>query len=220
MDVNLDESWKAMLSEEIRASYFQELLEFVSSERAFGKVFPPEDLVFRALELTHPDAVSVVILGQDPYHDDDQAHGLAFSVPDGIRVPPSLRNIFQELKSDLGVDAPTSGNLESWAKQGVLLLNTVLTVRAHEAHSHRNQGWERFTDAIVARMSARQQPTAFVLWGKPAQKKTVIIDESRHLVICSAHPSPLSARRGFFGSKPFSRINEWRVERGLSPIAW
>lgn len=220
MQTNLGSSWRRLLDDELRNPYFESLCDFVVSERARHEVFPAESDVFRALTLTEVEQIGVVILGQDPYHDVGQAHGLAFSVPAGVKIPPSLRNIYKELTEDLGCESPTSGDLTHWAKQGVLLLNTVLTVRAHEPHSHRRQGWERLTDAIVRQLSASNEHLVFMLWGKPALEKRAMIDEQRHLVIHSAHPSPLSARRGFFGSKPFSRANEWRAQHQLRPIDW
>ena len=212
--------WLSACRADIEADYFRELDEFVATERASEIVFPPEDDVFNALRLTPLDEVRVLLLGQDPYHDDGQAHGLCFSVRDGVKPPPSLVNIFKELKSDIGCEIPSHGRLDAWAKQGVLLLNTVLTVRAHRANSHRNRGWEKFTDAIIKLLSQRDQPLVFVLWGKPAQKKSKLIDTNRHSVIESAHPSPLSAYRGFFESRPFSQINAVLAKSGGQPIDW
>lgn len=210
--------WRDALGGELAAPYFTELQAFIAAERAAGDVFPPPEDVFNALKLTRLDDVRVVILGQDPYHGTGQAHGLSFSVRPGVRPPPSLRNIFKELVTDVGLRAPDGGCLEGWAKQGVLLLNTVLTVRAHAAHSHRGRGWEMFTDKVIACVNA-QPSVAFVLWGKPAQKKAAGID-GRHLVLQSAHPSPLSASRGFLGSKPFSQINAHLKARGEPEIDW
>ncbi|APZ95193.1 uracil-DNA glycosylase [Fuerstiella marisgermanici] len=215
---NLPDCWRTSLADEFSQSRFQQLQQFVSRERQSHDVFPREDDVFNALRLTPLNDVRVLILGQDPYHDDGQAHGLSFSVQRGIKIPPSLRNMFKELQADLEIPPAEHGCLEAWAKQGVLLLNTVLTVRAHEANSHRKQGWEEFTDRIIACVN-ELPAVAFVLWGKPAQKKADLID-SRHLVIQSPHPSPLSARRGFFGSRPFSKINSWLEEHDMLPIDW
>ncbi len=219
MDISeLPVCWQAALQSEFEAPYFESLRSFVSGERETATVFPPATDVFNALKLAPLENVRVLILGQDPYHDDNQAHGLSFSVHRGIKVPPSLRNIYKELTSDLGVAPVAHGHLESWARQGVLLLNTVLTVRAHEANSHQNRGWETFTTKVIECVNQRPS-VAFVLWGKPAQKKSPLID-ARHLLIESAHPSPLSARRGFFGSKPFSKINEFLEAGGEVPIDW
>ncbi|MEZ6128315.1 MAG: uracil-DNA glycosylase [Planctomycetaceae bacterium] len=210
--------WRAELADEFSQPYFRRLQEFVDRERRLHPVFPAAQDVFTALRLTPPDRVKVLILGQDPYHDDGQAHGLSFSVRRGMKLPPSLRNIYKELETDLHVPPPTHGCLEQWASQGVLLLNTVLTVRAHAANSHGKQGWEEFTTRVMERVNERPA-VAFVLWGKPAQQKASLIDK-RHLVIQSAHPSPLSARRGFFGSRPFSRINEYLVASDQTPVDW
>lgn len=216
----LPAGWREVLSGETGQDYYRRLGEFLAAERARYTVFPPEDEVFTALELTPPAQVKALILGQDPYHDHGQAHGLAFSVRPGVKPPPSLRNIFLELRDDLGCPLPASGCLIPWAEQGVLLLNTVLTVRAHQAHSHRGKGWERFTDAVIRAVSAGQRPVAFVLWGAPAQKKRPLIDVDRHLLVESAHPSPLSARRGFLGSRPFSRTNRALEDWGRGAVDW
>lgn len=215
---DLPTCWQTALSPEFAKPYFQQLREFVERERKHHQVFPAAEHVFEALRLTPLNDVRVLILGQDPYHDDGQAHGLSFSVQRGVRVPPSLRNIYRELESDLGIPPAKHGCLEAWARQGVLLLNTVLTVRAHEANSHHKQGWETLTDRVIECVS-RQAAVAFVLWGRPAQKKAPLIAE-QHLVIQSTHPSPLSARRGFFGSQPFSQVNEFLVSKQMSPIDW
>ena len=215
---DLPASWRTALAAEFAAPYFRELQTFLATERAAGDVFPPAGDVFNALRWTAFDRVRVVILGQDPYHDAGQAHGLSFSVRPGVRLPPSLRNIFKELEQDLGIAPAANGCLEPWARQGVLLLNTVLTVRAHDANSHRKRGWERFTDKVIACVNARPA-VVFVLWGKPAQKKAAQID-GRHLVLAAPHPSPLSAARGFFGSRPFSQINSFLVAQGGRPIDW
>ncbi|HQR40104.1 MAG TPA: uracil-DNA glycosylase [Blastocatellia bacterium] len=213
-------AWRHALAREFESPYFEALCEFVDRERREHDVFPPEPQVFAALESTPPEAVRVVILGQDPYHDHGQAHGLAFSVARGTPPPPSLRNIFKELQADAGVEPPVTGDLTAWAARGVLLLNTVLTVRAHAAHSHRGRGWERFTDAVLGEVVNRRERVVFVLWGAAAQQKRALIDERVHAVISSAHPSPLSAHRGFFGSRPFSQANSLLVEGGREPVDW
>jgi uracil-DNA glycosylase len=220
MDLTLPESWRESLAGEFEKPYFHKLTEFVDAERAAHSVFPPDPEVFSALNLTPLDDVTVMILGQDPYHDDGQAHGLCFSVRPGIKPPPSLVNIFKELKSELDIPIPDNGYLVPWAKQGVLLLNAVLTVRAHEANSHKNKGWETFTDAVIQTVSAKETPVVFVLWGAYAQKKAPLIDTSKHTIIQSAHPSPLSARSGFFGSQPFSKINDTLRANGRAEIDW
>ena len=212
--------WKKVLADEVRLPYFQALEDFVTQERAAHTVFPPEGDVFTALRLTPFADVAVFILGQDPYHDDNQAHGLAFSVRPGVTPPPSLKNIFKELKTDVGFRIPNNGFLAPWAEQGVLLLNAVLTVRAHEANSHKNKGWEKFTDAVLRAVSQKPEPVIFVLWGGYARRKAELIDASRHIIIEAAHPSPLSARSGFFGSKPFSKINAVLRAAGKSPVEW
>lgn len=211
--------WKPGLAEHCKSETHRRLAEFIEEERASTDIFPPAEDVFTALQLTPPERVRVLILGQDPYHNHGQAHGLSFSVPEGTKLPPSLRNILKERESDLGMPPATVGDLTNWARQGVLLLNTVLTVRAHEANSHQKRGWEAFTDEVISIVN-QQENVAFVLWGKPAQKKAKLVDADRHLLIESAHPSPLSARRGFIGSRPFSRINEYLVSQGQSPIDW
>jgi uracil-DNA glycosylase len=220
MATHFPASWCPILGNQLRQPYFQALTQFIDAERREHTVYPPKADVFNAFALTPFDALKVVILGQDPYHDEGQAHGLAFSVRPGVKPPPSLRNIFKELQSDIGCAKPANGNLEPWAKQGVLLLNTVLTVRAHEPHSHRGQGWERFTDAAIAAIGARSDPVVFVLWGAPAQKKTPLIDPARHTILKAPHPSPLSAHSGFFGSKPFSAVNAALSRAGRDPIDW
>jgi len=217
----LPRAWREPLLERLGSDILSGIGEFLETEREAGrKVFPPESGRFAALEAVPPEKVKVVILGQDPYHDDGQAHGLAFSVPDGVKLPPSLRNIFKELADDLGCAAPSGGNLSGWARQGVLMLNTVLSVRAHEPNSHRDCGWLEFTDAAVRAVAATPQPKVFILWGAPAQAKRHWVDESRDEVIASAHPSPLSAYRGFFGSRPFSRANAFLRGRGVEVIDW
>jgi uracil-DNA glycosylase len=217
---NLPASWLDALSPEFAKPYYRELHTFVADQRANGSVFPPAEDVFNALKFTSLDKARVLILGQDPYHDDGQAHGLCFSVRPGITPPPSLKNIFRELRDDLGCREPNHGCLEAWTRQGVLLLNAVLTVRAHEAASHQKKGWEQFTDAIIRTVSNGPQPVAFVLWGAHAQKKIELIDGVRHFIVKSAHPSPLSAKNGFFGSRPFSKINAFLREKGLNEIDW
>ena len=219
MNLNgLPECWRETLKDDLASPEFRALQQFVARERKASPVFPPAEDVFNALAMTPLRRVRVLILGQDPYHDDGQAHGLSFSVRSGIKIPPSLRNIYKELESDLQVPSATHGCLETWARQGVLLLNTVLTVRAHEANSHRKRGWEEFTNRVIE--CVNELPSvAFVLWGKPAQKKAPLIHE-RHLLIQSPHPSPLSARRGFFGSRPFSQINDFLKLNAQPPIDW
>ncbi|WP_405013183.1 uracil-DNA glycosylase [Kitasatospora sp. NBC_01539] len=213
------ESWQEALAEETGKPYFAELAAFLATERAEHQVFPPSGQEFSALAATPYDKVRVLVLGQDPYHDDGQAHGMSFSVLPGTKTPPSLRNIFKELDADLGIPAPDNGYLMHWAEQGVLLLNAVLTVRAHEANSHKAKGWEKFTDAVIKAVSAREEPCVFVLWGNYAKKKLPLIDTSRHAVVQGAHPSPLSAKL-FFGSRPFSQINTALSEAGGEPIDW
>ena len=218
--MELPSSWTPILGDEQTKPYFHDLQQFLDAERAQHQVFPSDDRIFTALELTPFDAVRVVILGQDPYHDVGQAHGLAFSVLPGVKLPASLRNIFKELHDDIGCAMSTHGCLISWASQGVLLLNTVLTVRAHQANSHRGKGWETFTDTIIGRLSERADPLIFVLWGKPAQLKKKLIDTKKHVILEAPHPSPLSAHSGFFGSKPFSKINRTLTAWGKPTVAW
>lgn len=220
MDLHLPASWKHRLAPEFEKPYFQKLRDFVDEEREKHTVYPPEKEVFTALRLTPYDDVNVVILGQDPYHDENQAHGLAFSVRPGVRPPPSLFNIFKELKNDLGCKVPNNGYLVPWAEQGVLLLNTVLTVRAHHANSHKNKGWEKVTDQVIRIVSEKDDRVVFVLWGGNAHKKLDLIDTDRHAVVQSAHPSPLSARHGFFGSKPFSTVNGLLKTADKEEIDW
>lgn len=220
MKLPLPESWQAVVGDETEKPYFLALRDFVEEERRTHTVYPPEDEVFTALELTPFERVGVVILGQDPYHGPGQAHGLAFSVCPGVRPPPSLKNIFRELHDDLGCRVPNNGYLAPWAEQGVLLLNTVLTVREGEPNSHRGKGWEKFTDAVIRRVGHREDPVVFVLWGGNAAKKTGLIDPARHTIVKSAHPSPLSASRGFFGSRPFSKINAALRKAGRPEIDW
>jgi uracil-DNA glycosylase len=212
--------WWPFLQKETDKPYWRDLIEFVNAEREFTKVFPKTEDVFKALKLTPYKDVKVVILGQDPYHNDGQAMGLSFSVPDGVRLPPSLVNIYKELTSDIGNEPPKTGDLTVWALQGVLLLNSVLTVRAHQAASHQGKGWERFTDAVLRAVNDKPEHVVFILWGGFAQKKKSLIDTSRHKVIESPHPSPLSAYNGFFGSKPFSKTNEALGSHDQKPISW
>ncbi len=221
--MNLDTipaDWREQLADEFEKPYFHKLQEFVDKERSKYDVFPPADQVFHAFAEAPYKSVRVMVLGQDPYHDHNQAHGLCFSVCDGVKFPPSLRNIFKELSEDMGCEMPISGKLDRWAEQGALLINAVLTVRAHEAGSHARRGWETFTDAVIQAVNRKSDPVVFVLWGNYAQKKRPLIDEDRHGVIASAHPSPLSARRGFFGSRPFSRINEFLSKNDRGTIDW
>jgi uracil-DNA glycosylase len=211
--------WKTVLASEVREPYYLALQDFLARERETHTVYPPEGDVFNALKYTPYENVKVVLLGQDPYHDEGQAQGLCFSVPPGVRPPPSLVNIFKELQRDQGCKVPNNGCLIPWAKQGVLLLNSVLTVRAHEPNSHKGQGWEKFTDAIIRAVTEKTHRVVFLLWGAYAQKKAEMIDAGRHVVIKSAHPSPLSAKK-FFGSKPFSAANRALEDAGLTPIDW
>ncbi|TPE46102.1 uracil-DNA glycosylase [Pontibacter mangrovi] len=220
MHVKIEESWQNILQDEFEKPYFKELVSFVKDEYASQKVYPAGNQIFNAFELCPFDKVEVVILGQDPYHGPNQANGLAFSVNDQVRTPPSLLNIFKEIKSDLGKDLPPNGNLERWAKQGVLLLNATLTVRAGNAGSHQRKGWEEFTDAVVQKVNALKENVVFMLWGAYAQKKGAFIDERKHLVLRAAHPSPFAADRGFFGSRHFSKANKYLEEHGKKPIDW
>lgn len=220
MEVRLEKSWKKLLAPEFEKPYFQELAKFVRSEYQNTTVYPPPKFIFNALDSVPVNKVKVVILGQDPYHGEGQAHGLSFSVPDGIPLPPSLQNIYKEINSDLGVKKNKSGNLEQWASQGVLLLNATLTVRANQAGSHQNKGWEVFTDAIIHLLAKDKNNLVFILWGNYAQKKGLFIDINKHLVLKSAHPSPLSAYNGFFGSKPFSQSNSYLITHNQTPIDW
>lgn len=212
--------WNPVLRAQLDQPYWAELQQFVAEERARGPVYPVRDEVFAALHLTPYQAVKVLILGQDPYHGAGQAHGLCFSVPEGVAPPPSLQNIFKELREDLGIEPPGHGCLDAWAEQGVLLLNATLTVRARQAASHQGKGWERFTDAVIRAVNDKPERVVFVLWGASARKKRALVDTSRHVVIESAHPSPLSAHNGFFGSRPFSRTNAALVEAGREPVDW
>ena len=220
MNVKIADSWKNHLLEEFQKPYFKSLVEFVKEEKNCHVIYPPGNQIFNAFDKCSFEDVRVVIIGQDPYHGPGQANGLCFSVSDGVALPPSLKNIFKEIKSDLGKDLPPTGNLERWAKQGVLLLNATLTVRANTAGSHQKRGWEEFTDAVIRCISEQKENIVFILWGAYAQKKGEIIDSSKHFVIKSAHPSPFSAASGFFGSKPFSKTNEYLIKNGKKPIDW
>lgn len=220
MNIKLHESWKEALKDEFEKPYFKELAEFVKAEYTTKTVFPPPKFIFNALDSTPFDKVRVVILGQDPYHGPGQAHGLCFSVPDGVPKPPSLQNIFKEIQDDLWLPIPDSGNLQHWADQGVLLLNATLTVEARKAGSHQNRGWEQFTDAVIKSLSEKREGLVFILWGSYAKKKGAFIDTSKHLVLRAAHPSPLSAHNGFFGSRHFSKTNAYLESKGQKPIVW
>ncbi len=220
MNVRLDPSWKALLADEFAKPYFKELTDFVRQAYVTSVVYPAPTNIFRALDLCPVDQVRVVILGQDPYHGPRQAHGLSFSVAEGVRPPPSLQNIFKELQSDLGIAPPVSGDLTRWESQGVLLLNASLTVEAGKPNSHQGKGWEQFTDAIIKRLAETKEGLIFILWGKFAQQKAEYIDSSKHLVLKAAHPSPYSAANGFFGSKPFSKTNEYLTRQGRPPVEW
>lgn len=219
-DVRIAEDWKAILSDEFSKPYFDNLVDFVKHEYASGEVFPAGGNIFRAFDKCPLDRLKVVIIGQDPYHGPGQANGLCFSVNEGIDFPPSLQNIFKEVHADTGADIPLSGNLDRWAEQGVLLLNAVLTVRAHQAASHAGRGWEQFTDAVVRAIAERKEGVVYMLWGSYAQKKGAIADPRRNLILRAVHPSPLSAYRGFFGCKHFSQANDYLRSIGKEPIEW
>lgn len=217
----IDNDWLPAIQSEFRKPYYKELFQFVKEEYNRTVIYPPSEDIFNALHLTPLREVKVLILGQDPYHNDNQAHGLSFSVPLSQKeIPPSLQNIYQELHDDLGCEIPNNGYLEKWARQGVLLLNTVLTVRAHQANSHKGHGWEQFTDAIIQAVNAQERPIVYLLWGKPAQSKIPMLTNPKHLILQAPHPSPLSAYRGFFGCKHFSRANAFLEANGESPIDW
>ena len=220
MDVKIAVSWKHRLEAEFEKDYFKELATFVKTEYAHHKVFPKGRQIFNAFDHCSFDDLKVVIIGQDPYHGDGQANGLCFSVNDGVGMPPSLINIFKEIKADLGTEFPQTGNLERWAKQGVLLLNATLTVRAQSPGSHQNKGWEIFTDAVIQTISEQKDGVVFMLWGAYAQRKGAIINGSKHKILVSAHPSPFAANRGFFGNRHFSQANEFLVQAGKEPIEW
>lgn len=219
-NVKIDDSWYAKLEEEFNKDYFKNLKDFLVEEKAKYRVYPPGSQTFTAFNLTPFDKVKVVVLGQDPYHGPGQAHGLSFSVPNGIKIPPSLLNIYKELKQDIGFEIPTHGYLEDWAKQGVFLINATLSVRAHSAGSHQKKGWETFTDKVISTLSEERENIVFLLWGNYARAKKVLIDESKHLILEAAHPSPLSAYNGFFGCKHFSATNEYLESKGVEPIKW
>lgn len=220
MDVGIQSGWKTQLSDEFDKDYFKQLSLFVKDEYRTNTIYPPGKLIFNAFDQCPFEKVKVVILGQDPYHGPGQAHGLCFSVNDGIAFPPSLRNIFKELNADTGTPIPSSGNLSHWAQQGVLLLNATLTVRANQAGSHQKKGWETFTDSVIQLISREKEQIIFLLWGNYAISKSKFIDQNKHLVLTSVHPSPLSASRGFFGNKHFSKTNDYLIAKGTDPIRW
>lgn len=220
MEVKIESGWKKVLSKEFESEYFIKLSEFVRDEYRTKKIYPPGKLIFNAFDQCPFNALKVVVLGQDPYHGPGQAHGLCFSVNAGVDFPPSLRNIFKELKNDVGKEIPKSGDLSDWAKQGVLLLNSTLTVQAGNAGSHQKKGWEQFTDSVIEKISSQKQNVVFVLWGNYAISKRNLIDSNKHLLLTSVHPSPLSASRGFFGNNHFSRTNEYLKSKGIEPVNW
>lgn len=221
MNVAIAPDWKEKLKEEFEQPYFKELAAFLKAEKKAGKtIYPPGPLIFHAFEATPFHKVKVVLLGQDPYHGPGQAMGLSFSVPDGVRIPPSLQNIFKELHQDLGLPMPVSGNLEPWARQGVMLLNAALTVEAHQPNSHAKIGWHRFTDAVIQKISEGKEAVVFMLWGKFAQSKEVLIDSQKHLILKAAHPSPYAADKGFFGCRHFSKANAFLQQHGIQPVDW
>ena len=220
IEPKIHESWKKILNDEFQKDYFVNIKQFLVEEKKEHIIYPPGNLIFNAFDKTPFDEVKVVILGQDPYHGPNQAHGLCFSVPKGEKIPPSLRNIYKELNSELGCEIPTHGNLEKWAEQGVLLINATLTVRAAQAASHQKHGWETFTDSVIRTISKQKENVVFILWGNYAQTKQIFIDEDKHCVIKSVHPSPLSASRGFFGSKPFSQANNYLQSNEIETIDW
>ncbi len=220
MDVKLDASWKNTLKDEFERDYFTQLVDFVKNEYRSHTVYPPGSKIFNAFDHCPFDKLKVVILGQDPYHGPNQAHGLCFSVNDGVTFPPSLINIFKEIQNDTGSPIPKSGNLERWADQGILLLNATLTVQAHQAGSHQRKGWEQFTDAVINSVATKKENIVFILWGAYAQKKAAFVNREKHLVLESVHPSPLSASRGFFGNHQFSKTNQYLTDHGKTPINW
>jgi uracil-DNA glycosylase len=221
MDVKIEASWREVLKDEFQKSYFEQIVMFLKHEKALGKtIYPPGGMMFNAFEKTPFDKVKVVILGQDPYHGPGQAHGLCFSVQDGVKPPPSLVNIYKEMHTDLGLPIPTTGNLTKWAENGVLLLNAILTVRAGEPASHSKIGWENFTDAVIRKLSAQKQDLVFLLWGRFAQDKQILIDATRHHILKAAHPSPFSVDKGFYGCRHFSKTNELLMKAGKAPIDW
>lgn len=220
MNINITNDWKNILKDEFDKPYFKETIELLENEYNNYTIYPPKDYIFNALNLTSFEETKVVILGQDPYHNPNQAMGLSFSVQDGIKVPPSLLNIYKELKTDLNIPISNNGNLVNWAKQGVLLLNTVLTVRENSPNSHKNIGWINFTDAIIKKLNSHDKPIVFILWGNNSIKKKDLITNTKHLLLTATHPSPLSANRGFFGCNHFSKTNAFLIENGMSPIDW
>jgi uracil-DNA glycosylase len=221
MDVKIEDSWKKILKDEFSKPYFQQIALHLKTEKLQGKtIYPPGSLIFNAFNRTPFNKVKAIILGQDPYHGPNQAHGLCFSVQNGVSPPPSLINIFKELQEDIGIDIPKHGNLTHWAEQGVFLLNASLTVRAAEPMSHAKIGWATFTDTVIKKLSDTEKHVVFLLWGKFAQEKSVLIDQSKHLILRAAHPSPLSAHAGFFGCKHFSKTNAWLMSKGIDPIDW
>ena len=220
MDVKIEQSWKACLADEFEKPYFRQLTDFVREEYEKGAVYPSGEYIFNAFNHCPFDQVKVVLLGQDPYHEPGQAHGLCFSVREGVRFPPSLINIFKEIRSDLGTAVPKNGDLTRWADQGVLLLNATLTVRAHTAGSHQHKGWETFTDAVISQLTSRRELLVYILWGAYAQRKGAVINKGKNLILQSPHPSPLSASRGFFGNKHFSRTNDYLIANNKTPITW
>ncbi len=220
MNVNIEKSWKEVIGAEFEKDYFKDLAQFVKNEYATSVVYPKGINIFRAFNLCPFDKVKVVIIGQDPYHEPNQANGLCFSVGEGVSFPPSLRNIFKEINNDLGLEIPQNGDLSRWAEQGVLMLNATLTVKAHCAGSHQNKGWEKFTDAVIQSLANQRDSIVYILWGAFAQKKGAIIDPSKNLILKSVHPSPLSAHRGFFGNKHFSQCNEYLQSKSITPISW
>ena len=220
MDVKIENSWKERLIDEFEKPYFNQLIQFVKGEYTTQPVYPPGKYIFNAFDKCPFDNLKVVILGQDPYHGPGQAHGLCFSVPEGIDFPPSLQNIFKEIQDDLGIALPANGNLERWAEQGVFLLNATLTVRAHQAGSHQKKGWEEFTDSVIRLIAREKNHVVFMLWGAYAQQKGAYIDKQKHLVLQSPHPSPLSAYRGFLGNRHFSKANDYLSANGITPINW
>jgi uracil-DNA glycosylase len=221
MNVQIEEGWKKLLSQEFTKPYFLQIVHFLKTEKTLGKtIYPPGSQIFNAFTMSPLDKTKVVLLGQDPYHGPGQAHGLSFSVPDGVRPPPSLQNIFKELRTDIGMPVPNSGNLSRWAGQGLLLLNAYLTVEAGKPMSHSQVGWAEFTDAVISKISESKKSLVFLLWGRFAQEKQSLIDETKHLVLKAAHPSPFSADKGFFGCRHFSKVNEYLMKNGMDPIDW
>ncbi len=220
MDVKIEQSWKKLLKDEFEKEYFKNLTDFVKQEYKTRTIYPPGKDIFKAFDLCPVDKTKVIIIGQDPYHGKGQAHGLCFSVKDGVKIPPSLRNIYKELNDDIGKEIPKTGNIEHWARQGVLMLNATLTVRAGNAGSHQGKGWETFTDAVIKKISTEKENLVFLLWGAYAQKKGQIINSEKHYILKSAHPSPFSAYNGFFGNKHFSKTNEFLKSKGLTEIEW